>query len=58
MIVKAEFLRLLDFAGLREAYKEGVDESLKVVNAWIKILEELPVNEKTRPTSPSNSSQE
>ena len=47
MIVKAEFIKLLDFAGLKKAYKDEVDENLKVVNAWIKILQELPIDEES-----------
>ena len=58
MIVKAEFLRLLDLPALKAQYREWVEEERQVVDAWVKILQELPIDEETRPAESSNSTQE
>ena len=45
MIVKAEFLRLLDLPALKAQYGEWVEEERQVVDAWVKILQEIPIDE-------------
>ena len=47
MIVKAEFLRLLDLPALKAQYREWVEEERQVVDAWVKILQELPIDEES-----------
>ena len=47
MIVKAEFLRFLDLPALKAQYREWVEEERQVVDAWVKILQEIPIDEES-----------